>query len=159
MLNALQGYVAHYHGTTNSASAKRTPKPTIAHIREALGSDFLRTHVRSLVDRGLELPQAQRIYAHAMQAIRDGSWAKSGIPHLGAWVNVFAARVHRGGKADTTPKRRGEAFDLCHMAALAASDMFMMERKFTSLSETAARSTDTKLIHSPADLLISLEHL
>jgi len=150
MLDGLRGYVEHYHGESDASC------PSVATVRKEVGADFVRTHLRNLVGRGLAERDAEQVFRAAVDGIKGETWVVSGIPSLGAWADVFATRVNRGGKVDTKPKRRGDAFDLCHMAALAHSDMFLMEKKFTSIGSNAARVCNTTLVDSPADLLVAL---
>ena len=73
---------------------------------------------------------------------------------LGARSDVFASRVHRGGKS--TRPTSGEAFYLCHMTALPHSDVFLIERQLASIGQRAAHLAGTSLVHDPADLLTAL---
>lgn len=153
MLGAVKGYVEKYHGTPASPLAP----PSVSVIRSDLGRDFVRHHLRDLVADGLPMTTAEEAHRLAVTSIESETWASAGIPGLGAWSDVFASRVHRGGKVDSTKKRRGEAFDLCHMAALAYADAFLMEKKFAAIGERAARVSGTALVNAPGDLLVALE--
>lgn len=154
MLGLLGKYVEKFHGM-----AEQRASPKLAAVRQQIGQDCLINVFRDLTKEGLRIDEAEASFRRLMDAIISETWNSAAIRHVGAWVDVFATRVHRGGRPDLNEKHRGDAFDLCHMASLASADIFLMERKFTGIGRNAAQRAGTRLVHSPSDLLDALSHL
>lgn len=134
-------------------------EPTDVEIRTMLRGDFLRFFLKGLIERGTPFSRAHNIYNETAAWFMDDTWSTSRVRSLGSWIDLFVARIRVGGEPDTSPRSQGDAEDLCHMAHLAAVDVFFTERKFATLGERAARLLGTKLLFEPAEFLRSLERL
>ena len=67
--------------------------------------------------------------------------------------------MQSGGKFSMDKKRRGEAFDLAHMASLGASDILFTESRYTNFGINTAKSAGVLLFSEPRDLLAALSPL
>lgn len=151
LLTDIGNEVVRYHGHFG----EKAPPP-LSVVKHEQGQNAILRYLKDLVEQGVNRESTEGATVRLMECIDRDTWNEAGLRCLGAWIDVIATRIHRGGVPDVNPKHQGDAFDLGHMASLGATDIFLMEKKYSSIGSRAAHIMGAQLIHTPADLLKAL---